>query len=343
MPHHRVHLDSPLLSNRRDKTKASIDTVILIPAVEIKTHYQSIVGQPFVPAQPSPSSSTVHTCYQEDTTLFQHGNEEYKDDEKPDRLSPHCDLHVYDISGNPVKKGVLIVSAVIAPLPHDLELNPSLLDFIEQVVRPINISTQESEFAESDEEDDIADELGKEAPAIKSQSSLRPLSFPVDVSITFTVHPSKIYLTCSPHAHVKCLIEIPTVNFVISFSLFVRKQVEHLHICQTRLQSSTPLSLGEEEIVTFNNLHVTGCFKTFALVMYTPPLPGASSSKLGDLSKKDKEAFNLVLGQAYVHMSRKSVYVPLSSVEKDLNSREKLRVSGINFVHLYDADINLFL
>lgn len=246
-----------------------------------------------------------------------------------DAVTPQTDLHVIDKSGNPIKKGVLIISAVVAPLPHDLELNPGLLDFVEQVVRPINVigAQDNEEFPDSDDDDDddFMEEIDKETSAVQSHNSFNPLSFPVDVSITFTVHPSRIYLTCNPHAHVKCLIEIPTVNFAISFSLFVRKQAESN--LQSGCDSWRLQSQFDDDIATFNNLNVTGCFKTFSLVMFTP-----ASANTGKQEKKDKEAFNLVLGQAYVHLSRKSVYGTPSSPQHSLNdsiaAHEKLQVSG---------------
>lgn len=237
-------------------------------------------------------------------------------------------LDLYDKSGNPIKKGVLSISAVIAPLPQDLQLDPTLLDFIEQVVRPLNISTQRGSLADSDDDEEEEEEghgdIESKAPVAKPQGSTRPLSFPVEVCVTFTIHPSRIYLTCNPHARVKCLIEIPTVNFIISFSLFTRKQFEYIsspNMSELSIHSAD----GDDDIVTFNNLYVTGCFKTFALVMFTPQLQTASPKSTGSQSD-DKEAFNLVLGQAFVHLSRKSVYVRTQT--DDWTLHEKMKVSG---------------
>ena len=239
---------------------------------------------------------------------------------------------MYDKSGNPIKKGVLTISVAIAPLPQDLELNPSVLDFVEQVVRPINITALGTNYPDSDEEDEEEKEEEKEAPITKPQPPTRPLSFPVEVCITVQIHPSKIYLTCNPHAHVRCLIEIPTVSFIISFSLFSRKQFES--VCApspTAPESSVVSSQGDDDIATFNNLNITGCLKTFALVMYSPKVHTSSPHSLLS-QKEDKEAFSLVLGQAFVHLSRKSVYVQSSSCNSvdDYTTHEKLKVSGMD-------------
>lgn len=291
-----------LSSTRRDKVKSSIDTVILIPALLVKAHYQNIISHSFFSAHLSPSKR------KEDHELIE------------------IDLKTFDDSSscnNSVKKGILLISMIISPLPCDLELHPSLLDFVEQVVRPINLNIIPQKN-ETDNEDDN-DSIVKESSLIASPSSVHSLSFPVDVNITFTIHPSKIYLTCNPHAHVKCLMEIPTVNFAISFSLFETKQFECLPVDCSVASSTTP-----DDTLILNNLHITGCFKTFALVMYTPSPSVQASTAHDDTSHRGyKEAFNLVLGQAFIHLSRKSVHENvLCKASGSICVQEKLKVSG---------------
>lgn len=279
--------------------KSSIDTVLLIPALEVKAHYQSIIGHSFLSAMSSPSKLN-------DSGEVNSDIGELRDPDTNDYNSP-------------VKKGVLSISATIAPLPHDLELHPSLLDFVEQVVRPIHINIKEN-GSDEEEDDDLASKT-------KAQNSVHPLSFPVDVTITFTIHPSKIYLTCSPHAHVKCLIEIPTVDFAISFSLFEQKQHDNMSLLN--VDSSMTSSVAEDNVVILNNLHITGCFKTFALVMYMPPVQ--TGTVKDDVShKNNREAFNLVLGQAFIHLSRKVVHQNVFTEETQrVSVVENLKVSGI--------------
>ena len=286
--------------------------------MEVKVHYQSIVGRSFYgTSQASPQKSGSHTPIGYSPVLpakFQTDNEGIN----------FAQFDLYDKCGNPIKKGVLTISAVIEPLPQDLELDPNLLDFIEQVVRPINITTQKNDYADSDDdEEERSNTMEHKAPVTKPQSSTRPLSFPVEVCITFTIHPSKIFLNCNPHARVKCLVEIPTVNFIISFSLFTRKQPEYVD----SLESSIISKDGDDEIITFNNLNITGCLKTFSLVMFTPQLH-TSSPKLTESQSEDKEAFNLVLGQAFVHLSRRSVYGKTQFDVDDHVIHETLKVSG---------------
>ena len=352
----RSSVDSPLLSHRKNqksKKPPSIETVLYIPAVEVKAHYQSIMGRTYstIPTSPSKSLLTTNTPKGRNS-IIAHGDEEetkmstsFKPQENVE--SPQFKSELYNDSGLPIKKGVLSLSAVISSLPADLKLNPSILDFVEQVVRPINITAQERDTASPDiEKGEDEEEMKMEEPTSVQTSESRPLSFPVEVCLTLQIHPSKVILTCIPHAHVCCEIEIPTVSFILSFSIFSRKQYEILPAIpsknkseSTTVQPGLEYSLnsssgavggGVEDIETLNNLHITGCLQTFQLTMYTPQVQ-SNFPKLQSAMTGDREVFSLVLGQAYIHLSRKCVYVqerpPCQSVD-DYAIHEKLKVSG---------------
>ncbi len=164
-----------------------VESVIFIPALTVKAHYQSIVGRSYsntlVPRSPSHSPPTNVTS---------------------DLL--------------PVKRGVLSISAVIASLPEPIRLSPSLLEFIEQVARPTIAATIVSSSSSSTESDEEAD------PTPSNDNW--PLSFPVDITLAFQIQPSTMHLTCQPHSLVECVIQSPDVNFVISFSLFTPQHNE---------------------------------------------------------------------------------------------------------------------
>lgn len=166
-----------------------VESVILIPALTVKAHYQSIVGRSYsnAPIPKSPSHSPPANL-----------------------LSDHL---------LPVKKGVLSISAVIASLPEPIRLSPSLLEFIEQVARPTIAATIISgSSASSTESEDESDPI--------PSSDNWPLSFPVDVTLAFQIQPSTMHLTCQPQSLVECVIQSPDVNFVISFSLFTPQHHE---------------------------------------------------------------------------------------------------------------------
>ena len=287
--------------------------------------------------------------------------------------TPRTVMEIDDKTGLPIKRGILSIAAIVSSLPNDLELNPSVLDFIEQVVRPINISAQEIENVSPADLQDNDDEDEDELPVVVAKSNTRPISFPVDVCLNFQIHPSKIILTCNPHARVRCQVAIPTVSFVVSCSLFSKRQYDSQTLTvppsrnesstsqsrnesstsQSRNESSTSQSRNEsstsqspsdssigshgmDDIITINNINVTGCLQTFQLTMFTP---NVQSSLIQPAQSEDKEVISLVLGQAFVHLSRSSVFVqerPSCKSVDDYMTIEKLKVSGnsTNVTHL---------
>lgn len=225
-----------------------------------------------------------------------------------------------------MKRGVLSISVKVASTPEDMTLTPSLLEFVEQVVRPTiaaTVDTKPDSSSDSDTGDDSeVEEIGEQGQAAKEDS---PISFPVDVTITFHMQPSTIRLSCHPHSRVHCIVCSPNVNFVVSFSLFSQQEMEGV------LSSPGPTS-G----VTFNNLFVTGCLKTFTLQLLSPQV--SALKQHSDTTKIDnKEALSLTLGQALIHLSRKSVLVAstTSPVSTMTSTHSRLQVSGTCTHKLY--------
>ena len=130
----------------------------------------------------------------------------------------------------PVKKGILSVSAVVASLPEDIKLTPSLLEFIERVATPTIVATVVTSSSSSDSKGESGGEEGgggggDHAPQQQTAESW-PISFPVHVTLAFQIQPSTVYLTCRPHSRVECIIQSPDVDFVVSFSLFCPQGLE---------------------------------------------------------------------------------------------------------------------
>ena len=301
---------SPFLPTRvaagssKAERKHSVESVVLIPALTVKAHYQSLVGPTYSnrssvhtsPHHPSTSSSSPHHL------------------EPPSSPLPHL----------PVKRGVLSLSAVIESLPEDIKLTHSFLEFIEQVARPTIAATVISSSSSSESlADDTEMTAAEDRAAVPSPS---PISFPVDVTLTFHIQPSTVLLTCQPHSQVECIIQSPDVNFVISFSLFTHQPLEGSAGSSPSCSTTGPTP----HIVPFNNLYITGCLTTFVLQLYSPQ---RSSLKPGGV--ENKEALSLTLGQALVHFSRKSVLAPTKPAGKpatsvdDYATHNKLQVSGM--------------
>lgn len=291
---------------RRNKPehKHSVESVLLIPALTVKTHYQSIVGPTY-----SHSSMSTSPSHQPPPSNISYSPPSAGTLEPPQPV-PHF----------PVKRGVLSLSVIIKSLPEDIKLTHSFLEFIEQVARPTLAATVVSSSSSTES-------LSEDTDAATEDKSSLSISFPVDVTLTFHIQPSTVYLTCLPHSHVECIIQSPDVNFVISFSLFTHQLREG---CSSLGSSSPAGSIAgpNPNIIPFNNLYITGCLTTFVLQLY--------SRKPGGLTSDNKEALSLTVGQALIHFSRKSVSAPslpraslkqATSVD-DYSSHNKMQLSG---------------
>lgn len=318
---------SPYLQTQRNKAehKHTVESVLLIPALTVKTHYQSIVG-------PSYSTVSVHS------PLLQHSASSGSISPPPKTASHQSMAHF------PVKKGILSLSAVIESLPEDIKLTHSFLQFIEQVAKPTlaatAVSSSSSTESLSDEAEPTAEDKASQAPS--------PISFPVDVILTFHIRPSTVYLTCQPHSKVECIIQSPDVNFIISFSLFSHQLLEGSSCSPS---GSTAGHGSGSNVVPFNNLYITGCLTTFLLQLYSPQVSSVNSPVP---IIENKEALSLTVGQALVHFSRKSVLAPVAPKElgkqvtsvDDYATHNKLQVSGtiltsVHYLHLCALPIPL--
>lgn len=312
---HSASYTPPLQPRRllgRAKDSGNDTVILLIPALNVQVHYKSIVGQSY--QFPSPSSSLRLSTPTANTSV---------DKVTPGTPDSANQLHLQS-TDPPMKRGVLSVSLVVASTPEDVTLTPSLLEFVEQVVRPTiaaTVVTKPDSSSDSDTGEENEVEETEEA-GVKAKEDTPAISFPVDVTVAFHMQPSTVCLSCHPHSRVHCIVCSPNVSFVVSFSLFSPRETEGV----------LPLP-GPPSVVTFNNLYVTGCLKTFTLQLLSPQV---STLKQDPDSTKmeNKEALSLTLGQALTHLSRKSVLAgasktsPDSSVDGGYSTHSKLQVSG---------------
>ena len=289
-------MGSPRLS--RDSSKhppSAIDSVLLIPALQVKVHYQSMVGSapPRASTVPFPQKLTPHS------SPIPPG----KSEEQKAALSGGEEAFLPEPQK---KKGVLSLSAIVASLPEDVEVTPSLLEFIEKVARPTLAATVVTSSSGNDSDSEEGKNEVEDLLQFANQTSSDPwpISFPVDVTLTFQIQPSTVHLSCQPHSRVQCMFQSPDVNFVISFTLFSKQQPE-----SSFSSDSTPLP-SQVTVVPFNNLYITGCLTTFALQLFSPVLTSALKSYSSTSKIENKEALSLTLGQALIHLSRKTVFVP---------------------------------
>ena len=217
----------------------------------------------------------------------------------------------------PSKKGSLLMSFNIDSLPAEMKLQPSLLEFMEQVMKPLKGNadsgvSNDSDSAQSDSESGTGLPQPLDTPTT--------LSYPIEVTIFFHVKPSMVTLSCQPYSRVECNIAVPDVNLCCSFVLCSPQLVEN---SASRLPSSSSSSLSGN-VRFFNNLCVSGAVQAFSFNIFNPNI--SSTARADNTTETKKEVIGLRLGLASVHISRRAVKV-MSPLTKD--SYEKMKISGI--------------
>ena len=268
------------------------DVTIFIPAVHFHAHYYSTVV------------SEIHAT-SSDSRLTRLKSVNF-------RLSPP--------PAPPSTKGSLLFSVNIDSLPAEMKLQPSLLEFIEQVMKPLKGNpdsslSNDSDSAESDSE--VGSALSQ------SSSAQATISFPIEVTIFFHIKPSMVTLSCQPYSRVECSIAVPDVNLCCSFVLFSHQLAEN----STSRLSSSSSSILSSTIRPFNNLCVSGAVQAFSFNIFNPSISSTARTDKTSTETK-KEVIGLTLGLASVHISRKAVKVT-PSPNKD--SYEKMKISGMSF------------
>ena len=278
-----------LLGNRPSATRDP-DVTIFIPAIRFHSHYYStVVSELRASTSESKMGRTKNVNF---------------------RLSPS--------PIPPSKKGSLLVSVNVDSLPAEMKLQPSLLEFMEQVMKPLKGNAESSVSNDSDSAESDS-ESGPGLP--QSPAAPATLSFPVEVTIFFHVKPSMVTLSCQPYSRVECSIAVPDVNLCCSFILFSSQLVEN---SASRLSSSSSSSALSGNIRPFNNLCVSGAVQAFSFNIFSPSISSTARTVQGSTETK-KEVVGLRLGLASIHISRRAVKV-MSSPVKD--SYEKMKISG---------------
>ena len=272
------------------------DVTIFIPAVHFHAHYYSTIV------------SEIHAT-SSDSRMTRLKSVNF-------RLSPP--------PAPPSTKGSLLFSVNIDSLPAEMKLQPSLLEFIEQVMKPLKGNpdsslSNDSDSAESDSE--VGSALSQ------SSSAQATISFPIEVTIFFHIKPSMVTLSCQPYSRVECSIAVPDVNLCCSFVLFSPQLAEN---STSRLSSSSSSSILSSTIRPFNNLCVSGAVQAFSFNIFNPSISSTARTDKTSTETK-KEVIGLTLGLASVHISRQAVKVT-PSPNKD--SYEKMKISGMS-LHVY--------
>ncbi|XP_059164299.1 bridge-like lipid transfer protein family member 1 [Physella acuta] len=203
------------ISSQRKLSLNPDTTIFFIPSVAVKVHYNSktdhasyvctnstILEEPelFTASKPHPfvpeiTITSPHTPGKEESNL------------SLDSGSPRR-------SGQ-LKKASLYAWITLQTLPEEMIISPTFLDFLEQALEPLPITSSSPSILKRDMMDSLVNNMDLDA----SQGSLGQQSmafFPVDVVVHIKVDPSFIRFNCHPVSRVECLLQVPSLDLFFS-------------------------------------------------------------------------------------------------------------------------------
>lgn len=266
----------------QEKSPQPEDTKILLPAVDVRVHYQSnidseSVGVPGTPSSVNEGPPTIWV--QPDTPTENVSSMAYP--ETPDQGGPSMDSSCMGSTYNRkiVKKAGLYVWVLFQALPQEMVLKPRLLDFIDQALQPISVPGEDEVVdgggIASGEDSDTEGEIGG---SVVSSSMSEYSSFPVNVVVVIRVQPSDIRFSCLPVSRVECMLRLPALDVVFSSNSSPNKSLvqtpssrlsnrDHSRLRMDQLDSTmTPSSL------TFDSggISFTVCLSRFSFCIFHP-------------------------------------------------------------------------
>ena len=184
------------------------DAILLLPGVNVRVHYQSTTTseRPSFKAH-SASFSSVGSGGE-----FSDGQETSTTGSGSWRTGS--------------KSAGLYAWLSVQPLPREMIVQPSLLDFLNKALEPIVIAypnTDNNQESMSDSSSSTPESRGNGNESMVSSSSV-DYSFPVNVVVCVRVQPSDVRFSCLPVSKVECLLRLPLLDLVISSSKNQNKQ-----------------------------------------------------------------------------------------------------------------------
>ncbi|XP_064637366.1 bridge-like lipid transfer protein family member 1 isoform X3 [Lineus longissimus] len=265
------------------------NTVFFLPGVDIKVHYNSkTTDGPAAPAPVVHYGANVGQTSSEGRVTF-----DVDDNNKDDSSS----LSGVNKRGT-LKKANLYAWLSLQKLPEEMIISPALLDFLEQALEPVEISTFSNYYGAKTKESatdfvpNIINMDMESSSASLGSSGSYGASFPVDVVVYIRVQPSCIRANCLPVSKVECLLRLPSLDLVFSTK---RSDVEANMISDgtppTKIKTR-PSSAGSsrernlsgrsqrgrarlpsgtgETAMAGGGLSVTGCLADFSLYIFHP-------------------------------------------------------------------------
>ena len=246
----------PTFFGQPQSTHANEDTVLLIPGVNVRAHYQSKTTS-------------------ERTTKGQSAASPFSSHFVPNDSTDYTDT--VSNSSNGLRSGSKSASLHawlnIQQLPREMILLPALLDFVDKALAPITLAYQNVE--DKNETDcGSSEDVGNETESIMSSSLSDHSSFPVNVVVFINIQPSDIRFSCSPVSKVECLLRIPSLDFVISSTTSPNSSSKLGQMSKKgKLQSgnnrnkSGSIEVSEADVGGFS---ITACLSRFSFCIFHP-------------------------------------------------------------------------
>lgn len=263
----------------QEKPSQPEDTKILLPAVDVRVHYQSNIDSENVGApdtSPVPHGATPTVWAEDGPTDSESSNAVYP--ETPDQGTTGIDsLNCSNTCHRKiVKKAGLYVWVLFQALPQEMVLKPRLLDFIEQALQPISVPG-EDEVVDGggialSEDSDTEGEVGG---SVVSSSMSEHSSFPVDVVVVIRVQPSDIRFSCLPVSRVECMLRLPALDVVFSSNSSPNKSTPSSRLPSrdySRLRMDQLETTPSPSSLTFDSggISFTVCLSRFSFCIFHP-------------------------------------------------------------------------
>ncbi len=189
-----VKTKKPAMFGQNQNANTPEDTILLIPGVNVRVHYQS------------KTTTERHTKSHNGSV----------NDGSPHDLtdSGSCSSGSWKAGS---KSAGLHAWLSIQQLPREMIVLPSLLDFLEKALEPMAAMYDNNDDEKVISDTDSSSEMGENGTeSMLSSSASDHSSFPVDAIVFINIQPSDVRFSCAPISKVECLLRIPSLDFVIS-------------------------------------------------------------------------------------------------------------------------------
>ncbi|CAH8459783.1 unnamed protein product [Schistosoma turkestanicum] len=247
-------------------------SIFYLPAVDVNLHYNSMTeleflpgsstyNVPVIPSEPPVNTRTLspNAISSKSTSQSRAGQTTAnKDDSIPRSIRKQADLYI---------------SCFLQKLPNELIVQPALLDFLEQAIENLPLTSDWNS-----EVDSVSSDSGNEILFEK---------FPVHAIVHFHVQPFTIRFLCLPTSRMQCLMVLPFLDAVFSTKrddpdtvmhrteYSVSRKLCDLNSLQSDNQSDNPNATLKQkpivgDVVSAGGLSITAILKEFRISIFHP-------------------------------------------------------------------------